>query len=333
MKVNTLSILAALAVEQVAAHATFQQLWVNGQDLGTQCARLPPSNSPVDNVSSNNLRCNAGTSPASVKCPVKAGDTVTVEMHQHNSRSCTEEAIGGAHYGPVLAYLSKVDDARTADGSSGFFKIYENSWAKAPGSNSGDSDYWGTKDMNKCCGRVDVKIPSDIAPGDYLLRAEAIALHSASASGGAQFYMTCYQLTVTGGGSASPATVRFPGAYASGDAGIYVNIHGALSSYKAPGPAVYSGGTTKVAGSACTGCENTCQVGSGPISSIVPPSQPSSTNGGQPQPSSTGGGNPPSGCTVQAYGQCGGQGWTGCTTCATGRCVAVSPPWYSQCQN
>jgi hypothetical protein len=33
MKVNTLSILAALAVEQVAAHATFQQLWVNGQDL------------------------------------------------------------------------------------------------------------------------------------------------------------------------------------------------------------------------------------------------------------------------------------------------------------
>jgi cellulase len=81
MKVNTLSVLAALAVKQVAAHATFQYLWVNGKDMGSQCARLPPSNNPVD-VSSTAMRCNSGTSPVSVKCPVAAGDTVTVEMHQ-----------------------------------------------------------------------------------------------------------------------------------------------------------------------------------------------------------------------------------------------------------
>lgn len=54
---------------------------------------------------------------------------------------------------------------------------------------------------------MDVKIPSDLAAGDYLLRAEAIALHAASSAGGAQFYMTCYQITVTGGGSSSPAGV------------------------------------------------------------------------------------------------------------------------------
>jgi hypothetical protein len=57
------------------------------------------------------------------KCPVAAGGTVTVEMHQQNGdRGCKNEAIGGAHYGPVLVYMSKVDDSSKADGSSGWFK-------------------------------------------------------------------------------------------------------------------------------------------------------------------------------------------------------------------
>jgi cellulase len=69
---------------------------------------------------------------------------------------------------------------------------------------------------------MDVKIPSGLAPGDYLLRAEAIALHAAGSPGGAQFYLTCYQITVTGGGSASPAGVTFPGAYKANDPGVQV---------------------------------------------------------------------------------------------------------------
>jgi cellulase len=158
-----------------------------------------------------------------------------------------------------MVYMSKVSDASTADGSSGWFKVYQDSWAKNPSGWGGDDDYWGVKDMNKCCGKVNVKIPSDIPAGDYLLRAEVIALHTAGSSGGAQFYVTCYQLTVSGGGSASPATVNFPGAYSQSDAGILVNIHSPMTTYVAPGPAVYSGGTTKPAGSACSGCESTCK--------------------------------------------------------------------------
>lgn len=73
-------------------------------------------------------------------------------MHQQfNSRDCKTEGIGGAHWGPVLAYLSKVDDAATADGSSEFFKIYENTWAKNPAASQGDNDFWGTKDLNYNC--------------------------------------------------------------------------------------------------------------------------------------------------------------------------------------
>jgi cellulase len=217
----------------------------------------------------------------------------------------------------VIVYMSKVSDASTADGSSGWFKIFQDGWNKNPSGRSGDDDYWGVKDLNKCCGKMDVKIPSDIAPGDYLLRAEVIALHTAGSAGGAQLYMTCYQLTVTGGGSATPATVNFPGAYKSSDPGILVNIHAAMSGYTVPGPAVYSGGSTKSAGSGCSGCETTCAVGSGPSATLTQ-SSPAST-----ATSAPGGG----GCTAQKYQQCGGTGYTGCTNCAVSLLSSEGMGW------
>lgn len=84
--------------------------------------------------------------------------------------------------------MASVSDAASASGSSAsWFKIFADTWAKNPSGGSGDDDFWGTKDINTCCGRMDVKIPSDLAPGDYLLRAEALALHTAGSSGQAQF--------------------------------------------------------------------------------------------------------------------------------------------------
>jgi hypothetical protein len=68
--------------------------------------------------------------------------------------------------------------------------VYENGWAAA-NQGAGDNDFWGDKDLNTCCGKLNVKIPATLAAGDYLLRAEVIALHTASSSGGAQFYMSC----------------------------------------------------------------------------------------------------------------------------------------------
>lgn len=239
---KTVAVIAGIAA-LANAHATWQQLWKNGEDLESTCARLPPSNSPIEDYTSTALQCNVNPAPASGKCGFAAGDTVTIEMHQHNSRLCTEEGIGGAHWGPVLAYMSKVEDAATADGSSEFFKIYENTWKKAPGSTQGDNDYWGTKDMNYNCGKLDFTIPEDIAPGDYLLRAEAIALHAASSSGGAQHYVTCYQLTVTGDGTATPAGVKFPEAYSKTGPGLGFSIHQDMTEYPAPGPALYARGT------------------------------------------------------------------------------------------
>ncbi|CAE7013411.1 hypothetical protein CFE70_002370 [Pyrenophora teres f. teres 0-1] len=239
---KTAAILSAITAV-ASAHATWQQLWKNGKDLESTCARLPPSNSPVESYTGTALQCNANPAPAQGKCDFEAGDTVTIEMHQHNSRDCTEQALGGAHWGPVLAYMSKVEDASTADGSSEFFKVYQNTWAKNPAATQGDNDFWGTKDLNYNCGKLDFTIPKDIAPGDYLLRAEAIALHAAGPSGGAQHYMTCYQLTVTGSGTLEPKGVKFPEAYTKSGPGLGFSIHADLDSYPAPGPALISGGT------------------------------------------------------------------------------------------
>jgi cellulase len=53
-----LSLLTSASV--VFSHATFQDLWVNGVDKVSTCVRLPPSNNPVTDVTSNDLRCNVG---------------------------------------------------------------------------------------------------------------------------------------------------------------------------------------------------------------------------------------------------------------------------------
>jgi cellulase len=233
-------------------------------------------------------------------------------MHQQNGdRSCASEAIGGAHYGPVLVYMSKVADASTADGSTPFFKVFQDTWAKNTAGGGGSDDYWGTKDLNKNCGKMDVKIPADLAAGDYLLRAEAIALHAASGAGGAQFYVTCYQITVTGGGSSSPAGVAFPGAYKAADPGIQINIYQNLASYVAPGPAVIAGGTEAVAGSAGSAVTAT---GGAPIATATATTMKTSAVATSAAPVPTNGGGA-GGCSVAKYGQCGGNGYSGCKTC------------------
>ncbi|KAI1262286.1 glycoside hydrolase family 61 protein [Xylariaceae sp. FL1019] len=255
MKSTAYALLSAAFAANVAAHSTFQQLWVDGVDQGSTCIRMPPSNNPVTSVGSTDIRCNVGGAKGVAgKCAVQAGSTVTVEMHaQPGDRSCTQEAIGGAHYGPVNVYMSSVADASTADGSTPWYKIFADSWSSK--GSVGDADNWGTNDLNTCCGKMDVSIPKDTPAGDYLLRAEVIALHTASSSGGAQFYMSCYQITVAGGSSAAaavPAGVSLPGAFKATDPGIMVNIHAKMTDYVNPGPAVVAGGTTKVAGSGCS---------------------------------------------------------------------------------
>lgn len=232
---------AASLIASAAAHATWQEFWIGDVDAGSSCVRLPVSNSPVTDVTSDDIACNAGATVSAGVCSVTAGDAVTVEMHQQpNDRSCANEAIGGNHYGPVIVYMAAVDDATTAVGSeAAWFKVSES------GLVSNNPDYFGNQVLNDNCGHYTFNIPTDIAPGNYLLRAETIALHVASGKNGAQFYMSCYQINVSGSGTATPDTVSLPGAYSAEDPGILINIYTQLNTYTVPGPTLY--GTTEAA--------------------------------------------------------------------------------------
>ena len=82
-------------------------------------------------------------------------------------------------------YLARVDNAATA-ATSGlkWFKVAE---AGLSGST------WAVDTMIANGGWHYFTMPSCVAPGQYLMRVELIALHGASSPGGAQFYMECAQ--------------------------------------------------------------------------------------------------------------------------------------------
>lgn len=88
------------------------------------------------------------------------------------------------------------------------------------------------------------QIPSNIAPGNYLLRHEIIALHLATSLGGAEFYPACAQITVGGSGTGAPQPselVSLPGAYSDNDPGIFdPNVFNPGASYTFPGPPIAS---------------------------------------------------------------------------------------------
>lgn len=76
------------------------------------------------------------------------------------------------------------------------------------------------------------KVPSSIPAGGYLVRAEQIGLH---VPGAPQFYVSCGQIQVTGGGSAKPSTVSIPGYIQANDPGLTVNIYNPTpTAYKVP---------------------------------------------------------------------------------------------------
>ncbi|KAL4734760.1 glycosyl hydrolase family 61-domain-containing protein [Aspergillus similis] len=87
-----------------------------------------------------------------------------------------------------------------------------------------------------------VNIPPDIASGNYVLRYEIIALHSAENKDRAQSYPQCINLKIIGSGTATPAGTLGTELYTETDAGIYFNIWNALSSYVIPGAALYTAG-------------------------------------------------------------------------------------------
>ncbi|KAI0260244.1 glycoside hydrolase family 61 protein I [Gloeopeniophorella convolvens] len=317
MKFSPLASFLALTAS-ASAHTIFQEVYVNGVDQGhINGIRVPTYDGPITDVTSNDVICNGGINPyqqpvSTVIISTPAGAQVTAEWHHTLAGadpSDSADPIDPSHKGPVLVYLAKVPNALQTDVTGlSWFKIYEDGLTPSDQS-------WGVDRLIANKGKVTFTIPSCIAAGQYLMRVEIIALHAASSYPGAQLYMECAQLSITGGGSASPATVSFPGAYTGTDPGIKINIYQQLSSYTIPGPSVFS-----------------CSGSSAPISSSSTVSTTVSTTHST-TVSTTVSSAPSSSSTATAarYAQCGGIGYTGPTACASPYTCTVSSAYYSQC--
>lgn len=190
--------------------------------------------------SSSDIICHKDAKNGALSASVKAGGDVELQWTEWPE----------SHHGPVITYLANCDgDCTTVDKTSlKFFKIDEAGLiddSNVPGT-------WASDNLISNNNSYTVTIPSSIAAGNYVLRHEIIALHSAGETNGAQNYPQCINLKVTGGGSDSPAGTLGTALYKNTDAGIKVNIYQSLSSYEIPGPALYSGASSGSGSSAAT---------------------------------------------------------------------------------
>ncbi|KAJ7186205.1 glycosyl hydrolase family 61-domain-containing protein [Mycena haematopus] len=322
-------VLASLFATSVYGHTIFQEMYVNGVDQGHLTGiRVVDYDGPITDVTSNDLICNGGINPYHVPLPnttitVPAGAQVTAEWHRTldgADPSDPSDPVDPSHHGPVLSYLARIPDAQQSDVTGlQWFKIYEDGLIAA-------NQSWGVDRMIANKGKVTFTIPPCIAAGQYLLRHEMIALHGAVSYPGAQFYMECAQIEITGGGSTSPATVSFPGAYKGTDPGITVNIYyPLLTNYTIPGPPVFS----------CSGSTGTTAT-SPPKSTATTTSAASTTTIATTKSTTTitttsAASTTTAAGTVPRYGQCGGLTYSGPTACASPYSCVVSSAYYSQC--
>ncbi|KAI0686584.1 glycoside hydrolase family 61 protein A [Earliella scabrosa] len=225
-------VLAALA-SQAVAHYTFPKLVVDGVQtpdwVNVRRTNNYNSQAPVTDVTSLDFRCYTSTTQATAETiNVAAGSQLGIWANQQVY-----------HPGVVNIYMAKAPagtDVKNWDGSGTvWFKVHEISAV----TDGGKSISWPGSNIDG----VTFTVPKNLPSGQYLVRVEQIALHVAKTYGGAQFYISCGQINVTGGGSGSPGPlVAIPGVYTGNEPGILININYPIpANYTQPGPAVWSG--------------------------------------------------------------------------------------------
>ncbi|OBR04337.1 Glycosyl hydrolase family 61 [Colletotrichum higginsianum IMI 349063] len=253
----TAAALSAL-VGYSAAHTLTLDLYVNGKPTGDgdgraiggngakKYIRSPPNNNPVKDITSPDIVCNVNGAKALTDfVPVAAGDDVSVEWY-HNTPG--DDIIDLSHKGPVSTWIAPYTEG------AGTGPI----WTKI-GEHAYENGKWAVETLVANKGVSDpVTIPKSLKAGKYLIRQEIIAHHESDTTydvnpaRGAQFYPACIQVEVTGTGSeVPPQNFDFQTGYTYADPGIHYNLYSAdATTYKAPGPEVWTGGAGSGFGSA-----------------------------------------------------------------------------------
>lgn len=226
------------------AYKGFDEMWAVAQGTDTGNKFIAWSTSASDNgyvapdaYASADIICHRGATNAALNnATVAAGDSVKV----------TWNTWPDSHHGPVIDYIAAADDPTTVDKTTlEFIKIQESGLIS--GSNPGT---WASDKIISDGLTWEIPIPADLKPGNYVLRHEIIALHSAYSADGAQNYPQCVNLQVTGSGSSLPAGTKGEALYTENDPSIVFNIYEAFDSYTIPGPALAFSGSDATSGAA-----------------------------------------------------------------------------------
>jgi lytic cellulose monooxygenase (C1-hydroxylating) len=243
------SLIAFLAgAATAAAHGYINNIIIDGQSYVGYNPTIAPWTPDQDSIGWKNWATNTGYVPftslqsSDIICHLDSGNaprTATVAAGSEIMLGWTDWPR--SHHGPVIDYLARCNngDCTTADKTQlRFFKVAQKGQISL-GEGGGKTGYWASDEFIDAGSDWIVKIPSDIAPGSYVLRHEQIALHEGSQAGGAQFYPQCINLEITGGGSKTPSGVPATQLYTADHSGVHYNYNDETSSsYQIPGPSV-----------------------------------------------------------------------------------------------
>lgn len=236
---STLSVL--LCASQVSAHGFTHQMIIDGKAYIGNAPNADPNPSPLRQVSdvgpvkgaSNpDVNCGLSAQPASQVASANPGSTVQFDWRGGDLSHWPHNT------GPIMTYMASCGDT-TCDK----FNPQSAQWFLIDRQGQYSNGSWIQSSlMNNAL--VNVQIPSNIAPGNYMIRNEIIALHLAVTMGGAEFYPSCGQLQIGGSGTGKPAQsdlVKLPGAYKDTDPGIFdPNVFNEGATYTFPGPNIAS---------------------------------------------------------------------------------------------
>ncbi|EJD00880.1 uncharacterized protein FOMMEDRAFT_110262 [Fomitiporia mediterranea MF3/22] len=223
-----------------AAHGYVRSLTIDGKKFkgnvpngatNPSVIRQVNSVEPVKGATNKALNCGPSAKKASLLADANPGSTLEFDWAGGDGSNWPH------NIGPMMTYLASCGDTTCDkfDGSDAkWFKIDE------VGLKGDSGSTWFQQDlMNGKTAKV--KLPNNLASGQYLVRHEIIGLHIAEKEGGAEFYPSCAQLNVGGNGSGKPSSselVSLPGAYKDTDPGILFNAFDGNKKYTFPVPKV-----------------------------------------------------------------------------------------------
>ncbi|KAG8630698.1 hypothetical protein KVT40_002317 [Elsinoe batatas] len=173
--------------------------------------------------------CHIGATPGQASIKATAGDEVTLHWTEWPR----------LHPGPIITYIANCKgDCKTVDKTAlKFTKIDED------GLHSAKPMHWATDTLIDNNSTWVMKLPTDIATGNYVLRHEIIALQGAVNQNGAQSYPSCINFEITGPGpktfdeGTSPTTF-----YDANETSIKIQVfYDVTKNYTIPGPPLGAG--------------------------------------------------------------------------------------------